>query len=150
MQSPTTAGALGASAGVPSSLNVPPAVPPTVAAGIPECPSISAAVAPGSIAHPRTVTPRPAGRVAPIQAVVEDPLMHEAALVAEARGSLMRGDAIGALRTIRAAGALSPRALEPEELSIESRALRVLGRDAEAAQVDVELRSRYPEHALSR
>jgi hypothetical protein len=76
--------------------------------------------------------------------------MREAALVAEARGSLVRGDALGALRTIRAAGSVSSRALEPEELSIESRALRVLGRDAEAAEVDVELRSRYPDHALSR
>ncbi len=95
---------------------------------------------PGAKAGTRT-TPRLA---------VEDPLMREAALVAEARGSLVRGDALGALRTIRAAGSVSSRALEPEELSIESRALRALGRDAEAAEVDVELRSRYPDHALSR
>jgi hypothetical protein len=87
---------------------------------------------------------------APIEDVEEDPLMHEAALVAEARGSLVRGDALGALRTIRAASGLRQRALEPEELSIESRALRAMGRDTEAAGVDAELRSRFPDHALSR
>ena len=70
--------------------------------------------------------------------------------MAEARGSLMRGDAADALRMIRAAGSVTSRELEPEELSIESRALRALGRNAEAAEVDVELRSRYPDHALSR
>jgi len=87
---------------------------------------------------------------APIEAADEDPLMHEAALVAEARGSLVRGDPLGALRMAQAAGKLSSRGLEPEELSLQARALRALGRDTEADGVEADLRSRYPDHALSR
>jgi hypothetical protein len=121
--------------------------PPDPSGGAPQA-TANAASSPAAAGH--GATPRHLLKHSPIEVVEEDPLMHEAALVAEARGSLVRGDALGALRTIRAASGLRERALEPEELSIESRALRAMGRDAEAAEVDVELRSRYPDHALSR
>src|SRR4029078_1132279 len=85
-----------------------------------------------------------------VRAGREDTLMRESALVAEARGALIRGDAEGALASLRVTHMLKERALEPEELSIEARALRALGRDGEAMVTDSLLKSRYPEHALSR
>ncbi len=85
-----------------------------------------------------------------VRIVREDTLMRESALVAEARGALMRGDFDGALRAIRATRPMKHRELEPEELSIEAHALRGLGRDDDAFAVELTLRSRFPDHALSR
>lgn len=87
---------------------------------------------------------------APVRAVREDPLMREAALVAEARGALLRSDAEAALASLDAARRVGLRDLEPEELSLRARSLRVLGRDAEAADIERTLKSRYPDHFLSR
>jgi hypothetical protein len=85
-----------------------------------------------------------------IRDAAEDPLMREAALVAEARGAIVRGDAEAALSMLQAASRLRVRGLEPEELSLQAHALRVLGRSDEAEQAEVALRTRFPEHALSR
>jgi hypothetical protein len=79
-----------------------------------------------------------------------DSLSREVALVAEARGELLRGDATRALSTIRVARSLKVRQLEPEELSVEIRALRALNRTDEADRVDAKLRADFPEHALAR
>ena len=79
-----------------------------------------------------------------------DPLSREAAFISEARASLVRGDALGALRKTRAARALPTRQLEPEELAVEAQALRALGREGEATAIEATLRSRYPESALAR
>ncbi|MDP9149213.1 MAG: actin-related protein 2/3 complex subunit 5 family protein [Myxococcota bacterium] len=105
-------------------------VVPAPAAGLPPCRHI-----------PRKTSPALAG---------EDALAHEASLIGEARSALARGDAESALRAIRAAGALPTRQLVPEELAVEARALRSLGRSAEAKDVGEVLKTRYPESALAR
>ena len=93
---------------------------------------------------------RPVARAAiTSQASSDDTLLREASLVSEARSALLRGDAQTALVSVQAARR-EGRNLEPEELSIEARALRALGRDPEAVQLDSTLRSRYPNHALAR
>ncbi len=79
-----------------------------------------------------------------------DPLAREAQLVSEARGALGRGDPRRALEAVRAARALPLHQLAPEELAVESQALRALGRASEATQVDDALRSQFPESALAR
>jgi hypothetical protein len=79
----------------------------------------------------------------------DDSLAREGALVREARGALVRGQAETALGALRATELLPSRALEPEELSLEARALRALGRDPEAAFVENQLRARFPDNALS-
>lgn len=81
---------------------------------------------------------------------IEDSLNREAQLVAEARGAVVRGQPAAALSAIRAAQALPAHAMEPEELSLEVRALRELGRLNEANAVDAHLRARFPDHALAR
>jgi hypothetical protein len=136
----------------------PSAVGHGVAAAAQGAPRVRAGVAPNPAGEAQGSTYRPAARhgaadpkVDPTTpTTIDDPLMREAALVAEARSALVRGDPLGALRTIRATASGSQRELEPEELSIEARALRALGRGAEADTVDVALRTRYPDHALSR
>lgn len=75
-------------------------------------------------------------------------LSKEVALVAEARRELLVGDATAALKSVRTARALEARQLEPEEMSLEARALRALGRDAEAAKIENQLRSSYPDTTL--
>ena len=98
----------------------------------------------------------PAGAVAPhhgdptVRAVREDTLMRESALVGEARGALMRGDSKAALAALKATKTLKHRELEPEELSLEAKALRAMGRDGDAASLEIVLKSRYPDHALAR
>jgi hypothetical protein len=87
---------------------------------------------------------------APPARTQEDDLGREAALVAEARGALRRGDAAGALQRIRAARAIPSGQLAPEELAIEAQALRALGRSDEADEAGTKLRSSYPESALAR
>ncbi|MDB4936740.1 MAG: hypothetical protein JWP87_3712 [Labilithrix sp.] len=77
-------------------------------------------------------------------------LAEEARLVTAARTSLMTGDATRALSLLQATRKLSTRSLEPEELGLEARALRALGRADEAAATELVLRRRYPDHALAR
>ena len=79
----------------------------------------------------------------------DDTLLREASLVGEARSALLRGDPQTALVSVQAARR-EGRNLEPEELSIEARALRALGRESEATQLDGTLRTRYPDNALVR
>ncbi len=83
------------------------------------------------------------------QATSDETLLREASLVGEARSALLRGDPQTALVSVQAARR-EGRNLEPEELSIEARALRALGREPEAAQLESTLRARYPNHALAR
>jgi hypothetical protein len=78
-----------------------------------------------------------------------DTLAREASLVARAHAALVGGDAHAALLTVRAARALPSHALRPEELSIEAQALRALGRDAQASEVDSTLKKQFPESALA-
>ena len=80
----------------------------------------------------------------------DDSLSREAQLVAEARGAVVRGQPAAALTALRAAQALPAHAMEPEELSLEVRALRELGRLDEANAADARLRARFPDHALAR
>jgi hypothetical protein len=80
----------------------------------------------------------------------DDMLSREVALVQEARRDLLIGDAAGTLKASRAARALEARQLEPEEMSLEARALRALGRDSEAAKVESQLRTMYPDQTLGR
>lgn len=84
------------------------------------------------------------------QRVSFDPLAREAALLTRARAALARGDAQAALRAVREAMAVPGRQLVPEEMSVESRALRALGRSRDADALTTELRSRYPDSALAR
>jgi hypothetical protein len=79
-----------------------------------------------------------------------DGLMREVARVSEARNDLAMGGAAAALASLDAAARGSSRSLEPEELSLRARALRLLGRDAEASRVEETLRVRYPDNFLSR
>jgi hypothetical protein len=88
-----------------------------------------------SIGHPRSL---------------DDTLAREAELVAEARGAVVRGQPAAALSAIHAAQALPGHALEPEELSLEVRALRALGHLDAANAADARLRTQYPDNALSR
>jgi hypothetical protein len=81
---------------------------------------------------------------------VEDTLAREAELVAEARGAIVRGQPRAALGALRAAQALPGHTLEPEELSLEVRALRAVGDLDGANAVDAKLRAKYPDHALAR
>ncbi len=74
----------------------------------------------------------------------------EVRLVTDARAALVRGDAEHALSLVRTTHTLRSRSLEPEELGIEARALRALARTDEAAQAELLLRAKYPEHALAR
>lgn len=91
-------------------------------------------------AHPRSEAPR---------VVAEDTLMRESALVAEARGALVRGDAEKALSVLKTAKGLKHRELEPEELSLEAKALRALGDEDSAIEREMTLRTKFPEHALA-
>jgi len=77
-------------------------------------------------------------------------LAEEARLVTAARTALVAGEAARALSLVQATRKLSARALEPEELGLEARALRALGRADDAAATELVLRRRYPESALAR
>jgi hypothetical protein len=77
-------------------------------------------------------------------------LLEEARLVTEARSALVRGNPDGALAFSRTTHTLPVRALEPEELALEARALRALGRTDEALATELTLRRRFPTHALAR
>jgi hypothetical protein len=107
---------------------------------------------PGLASHPAATAGRlslsatPARRV-PIAA---DTLAREASLVMDARAALAGGDAPAALRAIHAARMLPSHELAPEELAVEAQALRKLGRDDQAKDVDSTLRKQFPESALAR
>jgi hypothetical protein len=101
-------------------------------------------------AAPAPVQAEPVHRSAGHARPVGDSLGHEARLVEEARGAVMRGQPDVALSALRAAQALPGHALEPEELSLEVRALRALGRLDEANAADAKLKARFPDHALAR
>ena len=80
----------------------------------------------------------------------QDVLMHEAALIGQARTAIVQGRPAAALDALDAAERDSSHSLEPEELSLRVRALRALGRADEASQVEETLRVRYPDSFLSR
>ena len=81
---------------------------------------------------------------------VDGDLDSEARLVSQARTALVGGDAERALVLVQATHRLRRRALEPEELGLEARALRALGRADEAAAIELGLKRRFPDHALAR
>jgi hypothetical protein len=102
-------------------------------------------------AVPSTAAPAMAPRSMPASTTTpDDALAREASLVVEAREALGRGDPQSALRAIRAARMLPSHQLGPEELAVEARALRALGKDDQAKDVDSTLRKRFPESALAR
>jgi hypothetical protein len=80
----------------------------------------------------------------------ESDLAEEADLVTAARSALVAGNPARALTLVRKTKRLQTRALQPEELSLEARALHDLGRVDEAAALDLELRRLFPGHALAR
>lgn len=80
----------------------------------------------------------------------ENDLTREAALVADARSALAAGDAARASRSIHATMAIGRRQLVPEELALEVKALRALGRFEQAKTVKEELKKHYPDSALAR
>jgi hypothetical protein len=91
-----------------------------------------------------------AAHKAPRAADEASALAEEARLVTEARAALVRGEPESALALARTTHRLAVRALEPEELALEARALRALGRTDEALATELTLRRRFPSHALSR
>jgi hypothetical protein len=95
------------------------------------------------------VAPRVASAPVP-RAGHGDSLGREAALVAEASSAVRRGDAEAALASLDAVRRIGSHRMEPEELSIRVRALRYLGRDAEATETEAALRTKYPDHFLAR
>ncbi|MEO7109626.1 MAG: hypothetical protein ABI183_04225 [Polyangiaceae bacterium] len=80
----------------------------------------------------------------------DEMLSRETSLVSEARRDLLVGDADAALKTVRTARALEVRQFEPEEMSLEAKSLRALGRDTEAAKIESQLRTMYPNQTLGR
>jgi TolA-binding protein len=92
----------------------------------------------------------PAGRGTQAASTPDDALAREAALVTQAREALGRGEPREALRAIHAARMLPSHQLGPEELAVEALALRALGKDDQAKDVDSILRKRFPESALAR
>jgi len=98
-----------------------------------------------SATHPRQVVPAGASEALGSQ----DLLMHEAALVSQARTAIVQGHPAAALDVLDLAAQDSSHSLEPEELSLRVRALRLLGRDAEALRVEETLKARYPGNFLS-
>jgi hypothetical protein len=80
----------------------------------------------------------------------DDALTREASLVSGARTALASGNAEEALRLVRAARAMPSPQLVPEELAVETQALRSLGKADEAREVDATLHARFPDSALAR
>lgn len=105
---------------------------------------------------PRATIAVPARSAAPLVAPPlatedrESALAEEARLLTEARRALVRGAPAQALVLVAKVKLLPVRALQPEQMGIESRALHALGRVDEAAAVELGLRAKYPEHALAR
>lgn len=80
----------------------------------------------------------------------DDALAREASLLASARSALSRSDALSALVMVRRLRALPAGQLKPEELAVEAQALRALGLNSDADQVDSTLRTRFPDSVLGR
>jgi hypothetical protein len=99
---------------------------------------------------PELAAPAHGARAALPSRDAESALAEEARLLTEARRALLRGDAPAALEIVARVKRLSVRALQPEQMGIEARALRAEGRVDEAAAVELGLRARFPEHALAR
>jgi hypothetical protein len=76
-------------------------------------------------------------------------LAAEARLVTEARAALVRGEADQAIALVQQTHAFPVRALEPEELTIELRAQRMMGHADEALATELTLRQRFPDHSLT-
>ncbi len=77
-------------------------------------------------------------------AMDDEMFSREGSLVQEARRDLLAGDAAAALKTVRIARSLEARQMEPEEMNVEAKALRALGRDAEAEKIESQRRKMYP------
>ncbi len=105
-------------------------------------------VLPSSLMTLESHAPPSPGRKEAAVAVDGDAIEREARWVAEARTALMRGEPSVAATKARAARALPSKALEPEELRILGRALRVMGDDKGADAAFNELVAKYPEEAL--
>jgi hypothetical protein len=138
----TTAGAQPGSA-LPATVDIDDTPGPAAVATTVDTP-VAQTVAPASSkgVHTRHVdTPRevPAG----------DLLMREAALVSNARTEVVAGRATSALELLDAAARSGSHSLEPEEMALRVRALRLLGRDGEADRVEETLKARYPGSYLS-
>lgn len=113
-------------------------------------PRARAEIAP--IPTPSTSAARVATDALPSVAAIDEAstLEEETRIVTEMRAALLRGEAGEALVLAARARKLPVRALEPEELALELRALRALGRVDEALAIELTLRRRFPGHALSR
>jgi hypothetical protein len=74
-------------------------------------------------------------------------LMREATLISDAQRALRRPDPEAALDHLEEVRRGGSHKMVPEELSVRAHALRVLGRDAEAAAVEGTLKAKYPEWA---
>jgi hypothetical protein len=136
----------------------PPAEPAPSASSELAAPEVTSRPNTGAAAAPRAAAtaaaePGPAPRAKPV-AIAEAPprsdLSDEASLVTAARTALVAGDPARALLLVQSARKSKARSLEPEELSLEARALRALGRADEALATELALRGRYPAHALAR
>ncbi len=161
-------GAAGTALGVVVALNMTSTEPP---------PAKHATIAPAgndvSSATARTLAPPPPASVAPEPDTIElgdtpaphkatktsapassrdtaSQLAEEARLVTEARSALLAGDPARALTLVRQTHKLGVRALEPEEMVLEARALRALGDADGAAATELRLRSRFPGHSAAR
>ena len=156
-------GAAGTALGVVVALNLGQSAAPkhaTIAAAGNDMASATArALAPPAptVAEPDTIelgdTPAPhKAKVAPPASARDtaSQLAEEARLVTEARTALLAGDANRALTLVRLTHKLSARALEPEELVLEARALRALGDADGAAATELRLRQRFPAHSAAR
>jgi hypothetical protein len=103
---------------------------------------------PSSLVALQSHAPPAPGKSTPVVIVDGDAIEREARWVAEARTALMRGEPAVAATKARAARALPSKLLEPEELRILGRALRVMGDDRGADAAFAELVAKYPEEAL--
>ena len=124
--------------------------PASTAVPAPSSPPLTLAPAPATETRPPVMRATPS--TPPNTHVVspDDSLSREATLVAGARMALLRGDAAQSLAALRSTRSLTVRQLEPEELSLEVRALRALDRPEEADAVETKLRHAYPDHALAK
>jgi len=100
-------------------------------------------------AEPRATSESSSVAKTPARSADSD-LAEEARLVTEARRALVGGDPARALAMVQATRKLGSRSMEPEELGLEARALRALGRADDAAATELVLRRRFPDHALAR
>jgi hypothetical protein len=152
------AGPASLSIAAPSSPSIAAPSSPSIAA--PSSPSIAAPSSPSIAAPPVTTalsghahatrTNHAASAQAPAASPSGDALAREASLLEDARSALGRGDGSSALQMVRRLRALPAGQLVPEELAVEAQALRALGLNDDANEVDATLRTRFPDSALGR